>query len=233
MRVTPIVSLCAVLVSTATTGCNTDDVTSQSIPGDERNDAPTIDANADAPAIDANADAGDGSADNAMTDGDSDGGDFDTCSAPGDCVIAANDCCGGFPVPYLYSAIRRDRADAWRQRVCPSTMVYSCDASFVINDKLLAYCIEGKCKEINVPEDPVSACSSNDDCAAASSMCETTVGMACFHGFAVRADQVAVVVQQNCPGADAAALQCPVADAGSDAGSPRLVCGTNGHCELH
>jgi hypothetical protein len=158
-----------------------------------------------------------------------DAGDFESCSAPGDCVIAANDCCGGFPVPTSYSAIRRDRAQAWRQRVCPTTN-YTCDASLIINDKLLAFCVEGKCKEIVIPEDSISACSTNDDCTTVSSSCAQRWCGDPTPPFVVRADSVATLVQQTCPGAQVQSVQCPPGDADASI-REAAVCGANGHCQ--
>jgi hypothetical protein len=158
------------------------------------------------------------------------GQDFDSCSAPGDCVIASRSCCSGFPLPADFAAIRRDKREAWRQTVCPSAN-YTCDASLIINDKLLAYCVEGKCKEIFVPEDPISACSRDEDCVSVSSSCNNVTCGGPFPPFVFRADQVETFTAQTCPGLDARSVMCPAAD--RDAGAPRgnAVCGATGHCE--
>ncbi len=154
---------------------------------------------------------------------------WQSCSGPGDCALAQRGCCAGFYVPEDYAAIRRDRLGAYRQAVCPSTVWASgggCDASVEVNDGLAAFCIDGTCKHIVIPQDPISACSTDNDCELVSSSCEPScVG---FGGaLAIRTDQFATYAQQVCPGSDPQSLQCPPQN--PDAG-PNGKCGADGHC---
>ena len=181
---------------------------------------------------DAGAEANDSPADHAVSstghDGPTDGDapDWQSCSGPGDCVLVSRGCCRGFPLPEDFEAVRRDSAQNWYQMVCPNPSAANCDAAYVIDDKLLAFCVDRRCKMIVAAEDPISACSTDADFTAVASECRF-----CSFPTAIRADQVATYAAQTCPEADAASVVCPIAPE-SEGGYPfRVVCGADQHCK--
>src|SRR5262249_21010374 len=93
-------------------------------------------------------------ADGSDAPGDVEASEFQSCGGRGDCIIVGRGCCWAFPiVPESYAAIRADKVDAWRQAECPSGGS-ACDGSFIPNDRLLALCVDGACREVLVPSDP-------------------------------------------------------------------------------
>jgi hypothetical protein len=186
--------------------------------GDETSLQPEV--MTDAPANDADAPS------------ETDASDWQSCSGPGDCLLAARGCCGGFYTPETYAAIGRDKLQAWNKAVCPNPGVSSCDASLIANDRLFAFCIAGRCQEIVVPTDPISACTGNLDCVSVSGRCDGECTFPLSSPFAIRVDQFSTYLAQVCPGVDAASLRlaCEGPDAGPEAGI-RTTCGADGHCK--
>ena len=158
---------------------------------------------------------------------------WDSCNAPGDCVIVPRSCCSGFYVPGNYAAIHRAKMAAWKQNECPNPTAYSCDAALITNHRLLAFCLAGRCEQIVVPEDPISACSTADECVVVAEKADTPLrcGSVVSPSFAIRADQLATYAAQVCPTCTPADLVCPsLGDGGArDSGLPEVRCAA-GHC---
>jgi hypothetical protein len=159
--------------------------------------------------------------------------DWLSCSGPGDCILAQRGCCGWFFTLDGYAAIRRESRDAFGQAECSSTALATalasgraCDGSITVNDGLAAFCIAGRCKAIVVPQDPISACSTDADCELVTSSCQPGCPYPTGE-LAIRVDQFATYAQQVCPGSDPQSLHCAPQDAGL---SVRGKCGADGHC---
>jgi hypothetical protein len=150
--------------------------------------------------------------------------DWQACAAPGDCVLAYADCCF---TPENY-AINRTYQAAWYAKVCPNPSQASCDGGGVLWGDLFAACVEGRCRVIVLSQDPISACSANEDCTVINGCGR---GPCFFSGFGIRADQLTAYASQACPGSDAAAIGCYLGDAGGDSGQVSPVCGSDGHCK--
>jgi hypothetical protein len=158
---------------------------------------------------------------------DADANDFYACSQPGDCTLVPFGCCWGYAVPEWYTAITAAKATAWAQAWCPQPAAVGCDASIVPFGGLAAFCIEGRCREIVLAKDPISACEKDGDCVAVPDRCREATQCEWLGADVLRADHLATYAAQTCPDK---ALPAPCTSSDLDAGVFVARCGADKHC---
>lgn len=139
---------------------------------------PSDDAGTDAPVVDA---SGDTSTDAPSTDAVSDTGTdapgptWTACAVPSDCTLAANTCCGvcGQPTIDDVDGIHVADWDAHYATVCddPDPLCPGCAS--MPNPWLLAECADAACTATDVRTDPVTACTTDDECVLRTPECCT------------------------------------------------------------
>lgn len=96
--------------------------------------------------------------------------DFTHCSVPSDCVLRPTSCCVcGAPELDEVAAVNADHAQEYVDAICPGGPACACPSA--PNPNLLATCVEGTCRAIDVREDDASSCTSDDDCRVRATAC--------------------------------------------------------------
>lgn len=105
------------------------------------------------------------------------GATFDTCDAPGQCVLALNSCCGGCGMPELssFAAINQAAASAFQKAVCPTPQPCP-ECGGQPNPNLFTYCDVDHCVAADARTHAVSECTETSDCVLRYGMgcCEST-----------------------------------------------------------
>ena len=156
-------------------------------------------------------------------------GDLRSCTAAADCTLTPLGCCAGDWIPENFTAVRRDRASAFWGTLCPDPHAATCDSSLPVQGGLLPACVDGECVVAVVASDPISGCSSTQDCVALNGYCGASQSQ-CFSflgAVAIRSDSVSEYQALIC----SEGLQAYPCEA-TDAGSATAVCGSNGHCQV-
>lgn len=104
--------------------------------------------------------------------------DWSSCAKAGECLLAANDCCGVCSTPKAtdLDAVNYTKVQPHFEEVCPSPQ--GCPACLSqSNPALSAMCKQGKCAVVDVTTDAISACKVDSDCAlhVANQCCNCTL----------------------------------------------------------
>jgi hypothetical protein len=156
--------------------------------------------------------------------------DWNSCSSAGECVLAADSCCGtcGAPSASSMDAVRYDATAAHYSDVCPDPTSGCPDCAQSPNPDLAAFCEIGFCKVVEVSKHPVSACSSDSDCTLAATTCCACGEISPFETIALANDGVALYEAQICPPNAGACAPCvPTFDSTLTA-----TCDDTGHCRV-
>lgn len=131
------------------------------------------------------------------------GQSFTACNGPGQCTLSYRGCCASCSAPELEDvvAVAGDRLEAFRSSECPAPE--PCDVCEACeNGNLYAYCDSGTCRAADLRKEPVSECSSANDCVlrAGSGCCETcgAIDLSCGGLVAINKDKQAQLASLVC-----------------------------------
>jgi hypothetical protein len=105
--------------------------------------------------------------------------DLTSCTGPGKCSLVPKTCCGnpcGAPTPATYESVTKGSEGAHHNLVCgsspPECPAYGCPAPLP-EASVMALCrgTTLRCEAVDIREDPVSACATDDDCVLHYSSC--------------------------------------------------------------
>jgi hypothetical protein len=146
-------------------------------------------------------DDGTGGQDGGTTGGE--GGAWSQCRVPSECVLASKSCCGvcGEPTIADVDAINAVHLEHHMVEVCPDPDAEPCpECPSAINASLVASCVEGTCKAIDLERVPwARSCAVQDDCVLRSATCCEPCGDADpWSLVAVHRDQLDEVAELLC-----------------------------------
>ncbi len=158
-------------------------------------------------------------------------GEWSLCAKPGECLLAASTCCGVCSTPTAadLDAVNYKKVQAHFEDVCPSPQPCP-DCAGSSNPALSAMCKNNECQVVDVTKHPVSACTSDADCALhAANQCCNCQKLDASQYVAIAADQVQAYELEVCgaglgPCTDKCAAQLPSELAAK--------CGEDGHCKV-
>jgi hypothetical protein len=95
------------------------------------------------------------------------------CSAHADCTLVSATCCGvcGAPTSSDVVALRVDAATAYQTSVCGPSLVACPACAAMANPDLFASCQDSVCTVVDLLNSPLTACSTNADCALRATRC--------------------------------------------------------------
>lgn len=173
-----------------------------------------------------------GSSGSSGSAGDAGATNWAVCDAPGDCVLAISDCCGGcgLQTPDNFDGVNYMYTAEHTTDVCPHPEDTPCPGcASETNYDLAAFCTSGSCQVVEVSKDPISACTTDADCALHKADCCSCGDYPIEQTVALNIDHYYEYEQQVCgPGGFGCPLDCaPTTPTGYQA-----VCNPNsGHCE--
>jgi hypothetical protein len=152
------------------------------------------------------------------------------CSSHADCTLVSATCCGvcGAPTSSDVVALRVDAAAAYRTSVCGTGQVACPACASMANPDLFASCQNSVCTVVDLLNGPLTACSTNADCALrAARCCECGAPMDVWSLVALSSSGESGFAALVCDPATACDACMPVYPA-----TPVPNC-SNGHCQLN
>lgn len=157
--------------------------------------------------------------------------DWASCAAAGECLLAANTCCGACstPSPSDLDAVNYTKVQAHFEEVCPSPA--GCPACTQgSNPALFARCQLNKCEVVDVEKHAVSACKVDADCTLhAANQCCSCTQLPPSEYVAVAKSQVQAYELEVC---GAGKGPCKVNCAAVFPPGLSAKCGGDGHCKV-
>ncbi len=122
------------------------------------------------------------------------------CAAPEDCAVTANTCCGECGEATLEgsTAVRRDALTSFRDGLCVGDPICPGCAS-QINPELVATCNAGTCEARDLGAEPITECTSSDQCRVRTIDCCECGGRTDVDSLiAIRAEQEGALLDLTC-----------------------------------
>lgn len=157
--------------------------------------------------------------------------DWSSCAKSGECLLAANTCCGTCTTPKAtdLDAVNYTKVQPHFEEVCPSPEACPGCASQA-NPDLSAMCRQSKCAVVDVSNDEISACKVDADCTlhAANQCCNCAI-LPESEYVAIASSQMQAYELEVCgPGMGPCNLKC----SSTFPSGITAKCGPSGHCRV-
>ncbi len=151
------------------------------------------------------------------------------CAGPGECVALTPGCCGVCGAPTLSDVVgvNEDELAAFHAATCtdPNPMCPECATA--VEPNLVAFCKASRCAPIDIRNDAVSACTTDDDCMLRDPDCCEACAVAPFDLVAIAKDKADAYRSEVCRPAESCPACAPIYPTGYAA-----ICGAAKHCAV-
>ena len=144
------------------------------------------------------------------------------CAGPGECVALTPGCCGVCGAPTLSDVVgvNEDELAAFHAATCTDPNPLGPAGATAVEPNLVAFCKASRCAPIDIRNDAVSACTTDDDCMLRDPDCCEACAVAPFDLVAIAKDKADAYRSEVCRPAESCPACAPIYPTGYAAAPP-------------